>query len=109
MYVDSSSEALMICCPVEGERLSSIWKKNGLPLTNGSDYEIYNDYLRIDSSSFEDSCVTYTCEVTFVGVATTIQESTIVCTGGKLDTHNILFPSRCIYCIAGNFDKIKFL
>lgn len=82
VYVNASSEALMICCPVEGERLSSIWKKNGQPLTNGSGYEVRNNYLRIESLSSEDSCDTYTCEVSFVGVTATVQESTVVCTGG---------------------------
>ena len=93
VYVNASSEAIVICCPVEGERLSSTWKKNGLPLTNGSGYEVHNDYLRIDSSLFDDSCATYTCEVTFVGVTATVQESTVVCTGGML--YNVLFPSNC--------------
>ncbi len=82
VYVNASSEALVICCPVEGEHLSSIWKKNGQPLANGSDYEIHDDYLRIKPSLSEDSCDTYTCEVAFVGVTATAQESTVVCTGG---------------------------
>lgn len=90
VYVNASSEALVICCPVEGERLSSIWKKNGQPLTNGSDYEVHNDYLRIESLLSEDSCDTYTCEVSFVGVTATVQESTVVCTGGML----YMFPSE---------------
>jgi hypothetical protein len=86
VYVNASSEALVICCPVEGERLSSIWMKNGQPLTNGSDYEVHDNYLRIKPSSSEDSCDAYTCEVTFAGVTATAQESTVVCTGGMLCT-----------------------
>ena len=94
VYVNASSEAIVICCPVEGERLSSTWKMNGLPLTNGSDYKVHSDYLRIDSPSFDNSCVTYTCEVKFVGVTATVQESTVVCTGGNIC--NVLFPGHCI-------------
>ena len=84
VYVDADSEALVICCPVEGEHLSSMWKMNGLPLTNGSGYDIHDDFLKIESLSIEESCATYACEVTFVGVSTTVQESTVVCTGGML-------------------------
>ena len=91
VYVNASSESLVICCPVEGEHLSSTWKKDGQPLTNGSGYELHSDYLRIESSLFEDSCFTYTCEVSFVGVTATVQESTVVCTGGMLFIRNILF------------------
>lgn len=89
-YVNADSETLIICCPVEGNRLSTVWKKNGIPIINGSGYDIQDNYLRVESLLFEDSCVTYTCEVAIEGLSTTTQENSIVCTGGNVPQQTVI-------------------